>query len=81
LEQQQQETGEYADESQLIAYMGFVQGFNGYTQVELPELAVWYEPEDIYANANIPDNNVAFAQMYGKNLNEINNLINMQPNL
>ena len=81
LEQQQQETGEYADESQLIAYMGFVQGFSGYTQVELPELAVWYEPEDIYANANIPDNNVAFAQMYGKNLNEINNLINMQPNL
>ena len=81
LEQQQQETGEYADESQLIAYMGFVQGFNGYTQVELPELAVWYEPEDIYANVNIPDNNVAFAQMYGKNLNEINNLINMQPNL
>jgi len=81
LEQQQQETGEYADESQLIAYMGYVQGFNGYTQVELPELATWYEPEDIYANANIPDNNVAFAQMYGKNLNEINNLINMQPNL
>tara|TARA_Y100001938_G_scaffold58888_1_gene82383 strand:- start:501 stop:2891 length:2391 start_codon:yes stop_codon:yes gene_type:complete len=81
LEQQQQETGEYADESQLIAYMGYVQGFNGYTQVELPKLATWYEPEDIYANANIPDNNVAFAQMYGKNLNEINNLISMQPNL
>jgi len=81
LEQQQQETGEYADESQLIAYMGYVQGFNGYTQVELPELATWYEPEDIYANVNIPDNNVAFAQMYGKNLNEINNLISMQPNL
>ena len=81
LEQQQQETGEYADESQLIAYMGYVQGFNGYTQVELPELATWYEPEDIYANVNIPDNNVAFAQMYGKNLNEINNLISMQPKL
>mgnify|MGYP003653654650 CR=1 FL=1 len=80
LEQQQQETGEYADESQLIAYMGYVQGFNGYTQVELPELATWYEPEDIYANVNIPDNNVAFAQMYGKNLNEINKKTKIEKN-
>ena len=81
LEQQQQETGEYADESQLIAYMGYVQGFNGYTQIEIPELAVWYEPEDIYANVVIPDNNNAFMSLYGDNLNSANQLINMQPNL
>jgi hypothetical protein len=81
LEQQQQETGEYADESQLIAYMGYVQGFNGYTQIEIPELAVWYEPEDIYANVVIPDNNNAFMSLYRDNLNSSNQLISMQPNL
>jgi hypothetical protein len=81
LEQQQQETGEYADESQLIAYMGYVQGFSGYTQVEVPQPSVWYEPELIYTNVNIPDNNSAFSGLYGKSLTEMNSLINMQPQL
>jgi hypothetical protein len=81
LEQQQQETGEYADESQLIAYMGYVQGFNDYTQVQIPELPTWYEAKDIYANVSIPDNNNAFMGMYAESLNSANKLINMQPNL
>jgi len=81
LEQQQQETGEYADESQLIAYMGYVQGFNDYTQVQIPELPTWYEAKDIYANVSIPDNNSAFMGMYAESLNNANKLINMQPRL
>ena len=81
LEQQQQETGEYADESQLIAYMGYVQGFNGYTQVELPQALDWYKEQDIYANVSIPDNNSAFMGMYADSLNSVNALINMQPRL
>ena len=81
IQQQQEETGEYADSTTLIAYMGYVPGFNSYSQVQLPEASVWYEPELIYTNITIPDNNAAFAGMYGKSLNEMNNLINMQPNL
>ena len=81
LQQQQQETGEYADESQLIAYMGYVQGFNGYTQVELPQALDWYKEQDIYANVSIPDNNSAFMGMYADSLNSVNALINMQPRL
>ena len=81
LEQQQQETGEYADESQLIAYMGFVQGFDGYLQTSIPEQDTWYEPKDIYANVLLPDNNNAFVSLYGKSLNDMNGMINMQPNL
>jgi len=81
LQQQQQETGEYADESQLIAYMGYVQGFDGYTQVELPQALDWYKEQDIYANVSIPDNNSAFMGMYADSLNSVNALINMQPRL
>jgi hypothetical protein len=81
LQQQQQETGEYADESQLIAYMGYVQGFNSYTQVELPQALDWYKEQDIYANVSIPDNNSAFMGMYADSLNSVNILINMQPRL
>ena len=81
LEQQQQETGEYADESQLIGYMAYVPGFSAYSQVEVPQPSVWYEPEIIYGNVNIPDNNSAFGGLYGNSLTGMNNLINMQPNL
>ena len=81
LEQQQQETGEYGDEAQLIAYMGFVPGFSAYSQTEVPQPSVWYEPELIYTNVNIPDNNSAFSGLYGKSLTGMNDLMNMQPNL
>ena len=81
LEQEQSETGEYADSSTLVAYMGYVPGFNAYSQVEVPQPSVWYEPELIYTNVNIPDNNSAFSGLYGKSLTEMNSLIGMQPNL
>ena len=81
LEQQQQETGEYGDEAQLIAYMGFVPGFSAYSQVEVPQPSVWYEPELIYTNVNIPDNNSAFSGLNGESLTGMNDLMNMQPNL
>ncbi len=81
LEQQQQETGEYGDEAQLIAYMGFVPGFSAYSQTEVPQPSVWYEPELIYTNVNIPDNNSAFSGLYGESLTGMNDLMNMQPQL
>ena len=61
--------------------MGYVQGFDDYRQVTLADASDWYEPEAIYANVSIPDNNSAFIGLYGKSLTGMNNLINMQPNL
>ena len=81
LEEQQQITGEYADEGQLIAYMGFVPGFDDYRKVALADASVWYEPKTIYGNVSIPDNNSAFIGLYGNSLTGMKNLINMQPNL
>lgn len=81
LEEEQQETGEYADEAQLIAYMGYVQGFDDYRQVALADASTWYEPEAIYANVSMSDNNAAFIGLYGDSLTGMRDLMSGQPNL
>jgi len=81
LEEKQQETGEYADSSTLIAFMGFVPGFSDYRQVEMPRALTWYEPEDIYTGVMMPDNTQAFYSMYGDSLNSLNKMKQLQPNL
>jgi hypothetical protein len=80
-ETEQQQTGKYADSTTLIAYMGYVPGFNAYSQVQLPQAASWYEPETIYGNIVMSDNVQAFYGMYADNLDGMNSLINMQPKL
>jgi hypothetical protein len=81
MEQEQQETGEYADSSALIAYMGYVPGFNAYSQVTLDDASNWYEPKAIYGNVSIPDNNSAFVGLYGQSLTGMKGLMDMQPQL
>ena len=81
MEQEQQETGEYADSSALIAYMGYVPGFNAYSQVTLDDASNWYEPKAIYGNVSIPDNSSAFVGLYGQSLTGMKDLMDMQPNL
>ena len=81
LEEAQEETGEYADATTLIAYMGFVPGFDSYKQVTLPEAAVWYESREIYANVKINDNTTAFFGLYSDSLTGLQNLQKLQPNL
>ena len=80
-ETEQQQTGKYADSTTLIAYMGYVPGFNAYSQVQLPQASAWYEPKTIYGNVLMSDNVQAFYGMYADNLNGMNSLINMQPKL
>ena len=80
-ETEQQQTGKYADSTTLIAYMGYVPGFNAYSQVQLPQASAWYEPKTIYGNVSISDNVQAFYGMYADSLSGMNNLINMQPKL
>ena len=81
LEEEQQETGEYADSTTLIAYMGYVPGFDAYKQVALPTAASWYESKDIYTYVSINDNNTAFFGLYGESMQGMTKLINLQPNL
>ena len=81
LEQEQQETGEYADSTQLVALMAYVPGFNSYTAVVIPDVTSWYEPKEIYANVSIADNNQAYTKMFGNNLTMITDMAQSQPKL
>ncbi len=55
-ETEQQETGQYADQSTLIAYLGYVPAFEVYKTFEIPKQETWYQPKDIYNDINISDN-------------------------
>jgi hypothetical protein len=80
-ESEQQETGQYADQSTLVAYLGYVPGFDVYKEATIPQATTWYEPKEIYTDASISDNINAFYGLARTNLNTMQNLINQQPNL
>jgi len=77
----QEETGEYGDQSTLVAFMGYVPGFDAYREVRIPQQATWYEPRAIYADVSISDNIEAFYGLARTNINTMQSLINQQPNL
>jgi hypothetical protein len=79
-EQEQEETGEYGSEDTIIAYMGFVPGFNSYTQVVLVDQNQWYESKTIY-NTAMPDNLNAFYGLASSNISKMNDIIELQPKL
>jgi hypothetical protein len=77
----QEETGKYGDESTLVAFLGYVPGFDAYREATIPKQETWYEPRAIYADASISDNINAFYGLARTNLSVMQNLINQQPNL
>jgi hypothetical protein len=80
-ETEQQETGEYADQSTLIAYLGYVPAFEVYKTYEIPKQETWYQPKDIYKNVTISDNISAFYTLAGNNISLMNSMVGQQPNL
>ena len=80
-ETEQQETGEYADQSTLIAYLGYVPAFEVYKTYEIPKQETWYQAKDIYNDINISDNISGFYSLASNNISLLNNMIEQQPNL
>ena len=80
-ETEQQQTGSYSDETTLVAYLGYVSGFDSYKEVQIPRQETWYKARAIYANAILPDNTQAFYSMAGDSISTLSNMINSQPNL
>mgnify|MGYP003134360476 CR=1 FL=1 len=80
-ETEQQETGQYADQSTLIAYLGYVPAFEVYKTFEIPKQETWYQPKDIYNDINISDNISGFYSLASNNINLLNDMIEQQPNL
>jgi hypothetical protein len=79
--EQQEETGEYADQTTLVAYLGFVPGFDSYRTAELPKQNTWYEPKEIYSSVVMNDNINAFYDLASTNINNMTSMIQGQPNL
>tara|TARA_R100000951_G_scaffold113347_1_gene115169 strand:- start:263 stop:763 length:501 start_codon:yes stop_codon:yes gene_type:complete len=80
VEAQQEETGEYGSEDTIIAYMGFVPGFNTYEKVLMVDQDQWYTSRTIYTET-MPDNINAFYGLAGSNISKMNDIINSQPPL
>jgi hypothetical protein len=81
IEQEQQDTGEYGDESKLIALIGYVPSFNAYTETVVPDAQDWYSSQTIYASATLDDNVSAFYGLVNENLQGLSQMINDQPNI
>jgi len=81
IEEEQQETGKYGDESKLIALIGYVPAFNNYSQVSVPDAQDWYSSSDIYTSATLDDNTSAFYGLVNDNLKGLGQMINDQPNM
>ena len=76
-----EDTGQYGDESTLVAYLGYNAGFTDYYDRSIPQKDEWYEPRIIYASAYIGDNINAFYQLAGDSLNTLQQMKNLQPTL
>ena len=81
IEQEQQDTGEYGDESKLIALIGYVPSFNAYTETVVPDAQDWYSSQTIYASATLNDNTNAFYGLVNDNLQGLSQMISDQPNI
>jgi hypothetical protein len=81
MQEEQQSTGEYSDESSLVALIGYVPQFNTYTQQNLPDQQTWYVSQDIYSNIVMADNISAFYNYAGTNINSLQDMISQQPEI
>jgi hypothetical protein len=81
MEAEQQATGEYSDESSLVALIGYVPQFNSYTQYTIPDSPSWYTSQDIYTSATINDNINAFYNYASTNINNLENMTKGQPQI
>ena len=81
IEEEQQETGKYGDESKLIALIGYVPAFNNYSQTSVPDATTWYSSSDIYTSATLDDNTSAFYGLVNDNLTGLSQMIDDQPNI
>ena len=81
IQEEQANTGEYGDESKLIALLGYVPAFENYKVQELPKQTTWYQEKEIYSNITLTDNINAFYNYASTNINNLQSMIDNQPNI
>jgi len=81
MQEEQQATGEYSDESGLVALIGYVPQFNSYTQYVIPDADGWYTSQDIYTSVTLDDNINAFYNYASQNINNLQSMIDNEPKI
>ena len=77
----QDTTGEYSDQSVFVAYLGYNAGFTDYYGRVIPKQDTWYESKAIYTDVFIYDNTNAFYKLAGDSLNTLTTMKALEPEL
>jgi len=80
IEQEQEDTGQYGDESTLVALIGYVPDFDQYRTSFVPDQKKWYSERVIYTTI-LTDNTQAFYGLAGQNIRTLSKMKEMQPAL
>ena len=80
IEQEQEDTGQYGDESTLVALIGYVPAFDQYRTTFVPDQKKWYSERVIYTTI-LTDNTQAFYGLAGQNIRTLSKMKEMQPAL
>ena len=80
IEQEQEDTGQYGDESGLVALIGYVPAFDQYRTTFVPDQKKWYSERVIYTTI-LTDNTQAFYGLAGQNIRTLSRMKKMQPAL
>jgi hypothetical protein len=79
LQQDNENTNDYGDQTIAVAYIGYTAGFNEYTsQTQLADQQSWYDSSQVYKGQKTVDNVVSFYRMAGKTQEKLQEMIHSQ---
>jgi hypothetical protein len=81
LQQDNENTNDYGDQTIAVAYIGYTAGFSEYTsQTQLADQQSWYDSSQVYKGQKTVDNVVSFYRMAGKTQEKLQEMIHSQYN-
>ena len=81
LQQDNENTNDYGDQTIAVAYIGYSAGFNEYTsQAQLADKQSWYDSSQVYKGQKTVDNVAGFYRMAGRTQGKLQAMIHSQYN-
>jgi hypothetical protein len=79
LQQGNENTSDYGDQTVVVAYIGYTAGFSEYTsQTQLADQQSWYDSSQVYKGQKTVDNKASFYMMAGKTQEKLQKMVLMQ---
>tara|TARA_R110001592_G_scaffold162896_1_gene396500 strand:- start:512 stop:1882 length:1371 start_codon:yes stop_codon:yes gene_type:complete len=81
LQQDNENTNDYGDQTIVVSYIGYSAGFSEYTsQAQLADKQSWYDSSQVYKGQKTADNVAGFYRMAGKTQEKLQEMIHSQYN-